>query len=367
MLLHSINSSQQDILPPRAETVLSTPFKITTREASIRKAKGISTPHHNDVLMGRGGKNNQHSGNETLRGFARQHSQAYSCASKKEKSDISRELVRLMRELEPAARFLKYDADTNKWEDVGDDVAREKTSQVLRDAAKSKKTFAMDGHEDMPLVDENPSSGHEESSPPPQDGYDRFYLSPAEHYPEVYSENHHFYGYSHGNVSSHYYATTAPRNPSVTPVSSSYDPRKKVRTSESPLASMNYQAPRVPHFSESASKGTYLSPRRTSRYHRPSPGYHSLYSSQSSTAYDSYPRSPASAVIPAHYAVHARGGARNEPWMADINAQLFDVRSPVAKHGGRGRDLYQEELVTDHSDHREGAISPFFYPVYDQL
>lgn len=68
------------------------------------KSKGIAAPHSNDVLMGRGGKNNQHSGNETLRKFARQRCEDYRRASKKGKSDISRELVRIMRELEPPAR-----------------------------------------------------------------------------------------------------------------------------------------------------------------------------------------------------------------------------------------------------------------------
>ena len=39
-----------------------------------------------------------------------------------------------MRDLDPPSRFLKRDTLTGKWEDVGDDVAREKASQVLRDA-----------------------------------------------------------------------------------------------------------------------------------------------------------------------------------------------------------------------------------------
>uniref|UniRef100_A0A7S2Y7L5 DUF6824 domain-containing protein n=1 Tax=Entomoneis paludosa TaxID=265537 RepID=A0A7S2Y7L5_9STRA len=39
-----------------------------------------------------------------------------------------------MRDLRPPARFLKRDSDTGGWVDVGDDIAREKASQVLRDA-----------------------------------------------------------------------------------------------------------------------------------------------------------------------------------------------------------------------------------------
>lgn len=62
-------------------------------------------PHENDVLMGRGGRNNQHSGNDILRQFAREQGENYRAASKKGKSAISRLLVRQMRELDPPARY----------------------------------------------------------------------------------------------------------------------------------------------------------------------------------------------------------------------------------------------------------------------
>eukprot|EP00523_Entomoneis_sp_CCMP467_P010803 CAMPEP_0168725362 /NCGR_PEP_ID=MMETSP0724-20121128/4113_1 /TAXON_ID=265536 /ORGANISM="Amphiprora sp., Strain CCMP467" /LENGTH=448 /DNA_ID=CAMNT_0008772141 /DNA_START=139 /DNA_END=1485 /DNA_ORIENTATION=- len=90
--------------------------------------------HENDVLMGRGGKNNQHSGNEKLRQFARLESSNYRESTKKGKSAISRDLVQKMRDLKPPSRFLKRSNSTGEWEDVGDDIAREKASQVLRDA-----------------------------------------------------------------------------------------------------------------------------------------------------------------------------------------------------------------------------------------
>jgi hypothetical protein len=61
-------------------------------------------PHENDVLMGRGGRNNQHSGNEILRQFARTQGEKYRIASKKGKSAISRHIVGQMRELNPPAR-----------------------------------------------------------------------------------------------------------------------------------------------------------------------------------------------------------------------------------------------------------------------
>ena len=61
-------------------------------------------PHEHDVLMGRGGRNNQHSGNEILRQFARVQKDKYQMASKKGKSALSRLIVRQMRELDPPAR-----------------------------------------------------------------------------------------------------------------------------------------------------------------------------------------------------------------------------------------------------------------------
>lgn len=76
--------------------------------ADALKMEGISRPHENDVLMGRGGKNNQHSGNEKLREIARDRVQAYCSASKKGKSEISRELVGVVRSLTPPGRYAFY-------------------------------------------------------------------------------------------------------------------------------------------------------------------------------------------------------------------------------------------------------------------
>ena len=54
-------------------------------------------------------------------------------------SSRSKLLVQKVRELDPPGRFLKQDPTTLIWKDVGDVLAREKTSQVLRDAVKSYK------------------------------------------------------------------------------------------------------------------------------------------------------------------------------------------------------------------------------------
>ena len=68
------------------------------------KPSSVTEPHENDVLLGRGGKNNRHSGNEQLRQMARQYREDYQTATKKGKSQLSRQLVHQVRELSPPGR-----------------------------------------------------------------------------------------------------------------------------------------------------------------------------------------------------------------------------------------------------------------------
>jgi hypothetical protein len=58
----------------------------------------------NDVLLGRGGKNNQHPGNEKLRLMAIKYSSFYRAATKKEKPAISLLLVYLVQSTKPNGR-----------------------------------------------------------------------------------------------------------------------------------------------------------------------------------------------------------------------------------------------------------------------
>lgn len=99
----------------------------------------VINPGDNDVLLGRGGNNNKHVGNKKLREVALSYAHEYSKCTKMGKSDLSKLLVQKVRELDPPGRFLKQDSTTLIWKDVGDVLAREKTSQVLRDAVKSYK------------------------------------------------------------------------------------------------------------------------------------------------------------------------------------------------------------------------------------
>ena len=117
--------------------------------------KSMSTsirPNNNDILLGRGGNNHSHCGNEQLRRIAHERAGEYGAASKKEKAVISRyalvivavcgasfysgthsctrQILRHIRSLEPPGRFLTKNYSTYEWELVTDAVAREKICQV---------------------------------------------------------------------------------------------------------------------------------------------------------------------------------------------------------------------------------------------
>ena len=80
----------------------------TTIKVSRTTMSAKIEPHKNDVLLGRGGKNNQHSGNEKLREISKLECEEYRVASKKGKSIISRGLVDQMKALSPAGRYVFY-------------------------------------------------------------------------------------------------------------------------------------------------------------------------------------------------------------------------------------------------------------------
>jgi hypothetical protein len=89
----------------------------------------------NDVLCGRGGGTNNHPGNERFRDLVNSQKVNYLHSSKREKPMVSRGIVRAVRNQNPPGRFLQKDDETGLWFDIGDQKAREKTSQALREGA----------------------------------------------------------------------------------------------------------------------------------------------------------------------------------------------------------------------------------------
>lgn len=94
---------------------------------------GIKSYGPNDVLSGRGGGTNQHEGNCYFRSLVNRNRERYLRAKKNDKPFISLSIVRSVRERN--GRFLKKIEKTGLWVEIGDDLAREKTSQALRQRA----------------------------------------------------------------------------------------------------------------------------------------------------------------------------------------------------------------------------------------
>jgi len=94
-------------------------------------------PNKNDVLCGRGGTINSHTGNEQYRSIVESKKRVYLTARfKREKRLIATSIVDQIRNMNPPGRFLQKDADSQTWFDIGEEKAREKTSQALRENSK---------------------------------------------------------------------------------------------------------------------------------------------------------------------------------------------------------------------------------------
>lgn len=106
----------------------------------------ILEPNENDILLGRGGKNNQHTGNNKFRELAKQYTMQYCISTKKEKAALISKLVMKVHKMSPPGRFLRKIETKASWKIVPMYVAREKASQVIRDAiAKSEDEIYQQG------------------------------------------------------------------------------------------------------------------------------------------------------------------------------------------------------------------------------
>ena len=96
----------------------------------------IHEPNDNDVLCGRGGRINAHTGNVRFRDIVVQRKKDYLAPTTKklEKAHIAADIVRDIRAKDPPGRFLKEDPD-GSWYDIGDAKAIKKVGQALREDA----------------------------------------------------------------------------------------------------------------------------------------------------------------------------------------------------------------------------------------
>jgi len=98
--------------------------------------KNIKQPHQNDVICGRGGGSNRHTGNKHFRKTVEEHRVEYlNSTSNREKQEVTETIVQEIRSLTPPGRFIMQDMHSKLWYDIGDNKARCKTSQALREKA----------------------------------------------------------------------------------------------------------------------------------------------------------------------------------------------------------------------------------------
>jgi hypothetical protein len=103
-----------------------------------------------DVLSGRGGATNSHSGNRVFRTLVKEYQGQYLQAKKRDKPAVASIIVELIRK--KGGRFLRR-SDTSPqghvlWIDIGDERAREKCCQALREGAPELRRRKKDSSSD---------------------------------------------------------------------------------------------------------------------------------------------------------------------------------------------------------------------------
>jgi len=105
----------------------------------------IESPNINDILCGRGGGSQNHSGNDYYRRMISFSKYRYLSSNKREKREIALELVSRIYTLDPPGRFLEKNESDTRYNDIGEERAVVKVSQALREGAPDiRKKIAAD-------------------------------------------------------------------------------------------------------------------------------------------------------------------------------------------------------------------------------
>jgi hypothetical protein len=112
----------------------------------------VAGPH--DVLLGRGGGTNNHSGNKNFRELVNAHKRRYLACSKVEKPKVAREVVETWRKMNPPGRFLQRlndpkSSDPPIFQEVSEKKAREKASQCLRERTPDVLPYLNQYHQEQ--------------------------------------------------------------------------------------------------------------------------------------------------------------------------------------------------------------------------
>jgi hypothetical protein len=127
-----------------------------TLEAVVVPKELISVPSREDFLFGRGKPIQENPGNLRLHFISESFSLRYNDSRKSEKTVLAQEVVLKIKST--GGRFLKQAQGTGLcWEQVGDDVAREKVSHTFRSLRQLKiikeKKVAAEGTKKRPRED----------------------------------------------------------------------------------------------------------------------------------------------------------------------------------------------------------------------
>lgn len=92
-------------------------------------------PGPDDVLLGRGAECVNHIGNQRFHQLVQGHVEQYGTMTKLEKTLLIDEIVQKVRQKSPKGGFIKRDGEAGRLYEVGDHMAREKTSQTFRNVS----------------------------------------------------------------------------------------------------------------------------------------------------------------------------------------------------------------------------------------
>ena len=122
------------------ESKIAASFKYEEGDSAHKKTN-IVKKRINDCLFGRGGGTNHNPGNKKYRKIVNSKKAEYVVSSRANKPIISRKIVSDWRAMNPPGRFLELDKSTGLYNDVGDERAKEKTSQALREKVTEQPKF----------------------------------------------------------------------------------------------------------------------------------------------------------------------------------------------------------------------------------
>jgi hypothetical protein len=126
-----------------AESASSSSVVAVTSSSSVMPTDNITQPQANDILCGRGGSSNRHSGNIHFRELVAANKKTYVTLTKKQKMMLARQIVDLI--TSSGGRFLARETDSSYFYDIGLPRSLEKTSQALREKNSNELPLEQEG------------------------------------------------------------------------------------------------------------------------------------------------------------------------------------------------------------------------------